>query len=91
MHAIVLELRAVHRTLQGMVELEFTLWPLGGMGTVVPPTDVVGVCSWFHGEFEGSSPLSGPAPAELHARPEILRPEYGGGLDVFGPVQRIVR
>ena len=82
---------AVVLVVKGMVKFKGSIRSDVGGHAPIQPTDGVGVCPGFHCEFEGGPSLSGPAPAEPYARPEVFRPEHGGGLDVFGPMGWVVR
>ena len=82
---------AVVLVVKGMVKFKGSIRSDVGVHAPIQPTDVVGVCPGFHCEFEGGPPLSGPAPAEPHARPKVIGAEHGGGLHMLCPPLRVVR
>ena len=62
---------------------------VGWMPTV-PPSDVVGVGA-LRSTVNSKAARPCRVPRQLDARPEILGLEHGGGLNVLGPLIRIVR
>ena len=79
------------RIVLGVLEEQCPARTHGGGHATVAPRNVAGVGARCHGEFEGRPSLTGAAPTQSDAGPDILRLEHGHGLHVLGPLLRIVR
>ena len=79
------------RIVLGVLEVQRPVRTDGGGDATIAPGDVAGVGARCHREFEGRPSLTGAAPTQSDAGPDILGLEHGHGLHVLGPLLRIVR